>query len=63
MEIQEEISMISPRTMDEAYQCALRAEEKLLSKYNSNTGRVLVRGRGWASGRGKFSAKKGESSS
>ena len=32
MDIQEEISMISPRTMEEAYQCALRAEEKIARK-------------------------------
>ena len=27
MEIEDEISMISPRTMEEAYQCSLRAEK------------------------------------
>ena len=32
MDIQEEINMISPRTMEEAYQCALRAEEKITRK-------------------------------
>ena len=29
MDIQEEISMVSPRTMEDAYQCALREEEKI----------------------------------
>ena len=29
MDMQEEISMISPRKMEEACQCALRAEEKI----------------------------------
>jgi hypothetical protein len=32
MEIQDDINMMSPRTMEEAYQCALRVEEKLLRK-------------------------------
>ena len=32
MEIQDDISMVSPKTMEEAYQCALKAEEKLLRK-------------------------------
>ena len=30
MEIQDEISMVSPKTMEEAYQCSLKVEEKLL---------------------------------
>ena len=30
MNIQDEISIISPRTMKEAYQCALREEEKMV---------------------------------
>jgi hypothetical protein len=32
MEIQDEIGMLSPRTMEEAYQCALKEEEKILRK-------------------------------
>ncbi len=36
MEIWDEIIMISPRKMVEAYQCALRVEEKLLRKKNFN---------------------------
>ena len=32
MDIQEEIRMISPRTMEEAYQCALRVEGKIVRK-------------------------------
>ena len=38
MDIQEEISMISPRTMEEVYQCALRAEEKIARKKSFNRG-------------------------
>ena len=38
MEIQDEINMMSPRTMEETYRCALRAEEKLLRKQNLGRG-------------------------
>ena len=54
MDIQEEISMNSPRTMEESYQCALRSEEKITRKQNFNRGRGLARGRGKAKGRGIF---------
>ena len=40
MEIQDEIIMISPKTMEEAYQCAFIGEEKLLRKKNLNRGEV-----------------------
>ena len=46
MYIQEEISMISPRTMKEAYQCALRVEEKITRKQSFNRGHGSTRGRG-----------------
>ena len=46
MDIQEDISMISPRTMEEAYQCALRAEEKITRKHSFNRSRGSARGRG-----------------
>lgn len=61
MEIQDEISMISPRTMEEAYQCALRAEENLLRKQDFNRGRGSAKGRGQLAEREKFAAEKGES--
>ena len=32
MDIQDEISLLSPKTIEEAYQMALRAEEKLMRK-------------------------------
>ena len=56
MDIQEEINMISPRTMEEAYHCALRAEEKIARKQSFNRGRGSARGRGKATGRGIFGA-------
>ena len=61
MEIQDEISMISPRAMEEAYQCALRAEEKLLRKHNFNRGRGSAKRRGKIAGRDNFAFQKGES--
>ena len=60
MDIQEDISMISPRTMDEAYQCTLRAEEKIERKQSFNRGRGSARGRGKATGRGIFVPQRGE---
>ena len=44
MDIQEEISMISPRTMEEAYECALRVEEKIARKQSFNRGQGPTRG-------------------
>jgi hypothetical protein len=61
MEIQDEINMISPRTMEEAYQCNLRVEENLLRKQNFNKARGSAKGRGKTTRRGKFAAQKGES--
>ena len=62
MDIQEEISMISPRTMEETYQCSLRAEEKITRKQSFNRGRGSTRGRGQATRRGIFGPQRGESS-
>ena len=44
MDIQEEISMISPRTMEEEYQCTLREEEKIERKQSFNRGHSSSRG-------------------
>ena len=62
MDIQEEISMISPRTMEEAYQCALRGEEKIARQQRYNKGQGSTIGRGQATGRGIFGAHREESS-
>ena len=35
MEIQYEISLLSPKTIEEAYQMALKAEEKLIRKHSA----------------------------
>ena len=61
-DIQEDISMISPITMKEAYQCALRAKENIARKQSFNKVRASTRGRGQAAGRGIFGAQRGESS-
>ena len=61
MEIQDEINMMSPRTMEEAYQCALREEQNLLRKQNFNRGRGSAKGRDKTTRRGKFAAQKGDS--
>ena len=62
LEIQDEISMVSPKTMEEAYQCALKVEEKLLRKQSFNRGKALAKGRGKIGGKGRFVAQRGESS-
>lgn len=43
--IQDEINMLSPRMMEEAYQFALNAEEKIMRKQNSSRGHGF-RGKG-----------------
>ena len=44
LDIQDEISILSPRIIEEAYQCALKAEEKIARKQNSSRGVVLLEG-------------------
>ena len=61
IEIQDEISMISPKIIEEAYKCSLRQGENLLRKQNFNRGRGSAKGRGQTTERGKFAAQKGES--
>ena len=53
MEILDEISILSPKTIDEAYQSALKAEEKIARKQKSRRGRGSGKGRGQTFGRGK----------
>ena len=62
MEIWDKISMVCPKKMEEAYQCALKVEEKLLRKKNFNRVKASAKGRGKTTGRGKFATQKGESS-
>ena len=56
MEIQDELSMLSLKIVDEAYQMALKAEEKILRKQSA-------RGKGSQGGRGGSTAPKTGASS
>ena len=62
-EILDEISILSPRTIDEAYQIALKAEEKINRKQNSRRGGGSSRGKGRAYGRGRAANPSDEGSS
>ena len=57
MEIQDEISMLSLKTVDEAYQMTLKDEEKLLRKQSAR-GKGIFRGKGSQGGRGGSIAPK-----
>eukprot|EP00253_Pinus_taeda_P029431 PITA_29431 len=57
MEIQDEISLLSPKTVEEAYEVALKAEEKLMRK-QSPRGRGTFQGRGIQGGRGRCKTPK-----
>ena len=45
MDILDEISILSPKTIEEAYQSALKVEEKIVRKQNARRGRGFGRGR------------------
>ena len=63
MDIQDEISLLSPKTVEEAYQIALKAEEKLMRKQSAR-GRGTFRGKESQGGSGRSTApKEGASSS
>lgn len=60
LDIQDETNMISLRTIEEAYQCALKAEEKITRKHNSGRGHGFAKGKGQATGKNKFLAQKND---
>lgn len=62
-EILDEIGILSPRTMEEAYQFALKAEEKINRKQNARRGGGTGRGKGKVFGRGRGAGPSEESSS
>eukprot|EP00253_Pinus_taeda_P025814 PITA_25814 len=62
MDIQDEISILSPKAIEVAYQMALKAEEKLMRK-KSARGRGTFRGRGSQGGRGRSTTPKDGASS
>ena len=49
-DIQDELSLVSPTSVDESYQYALKAEERIQRRY-SNRGKYGARGREGQSGR------------
>eukprot|EP00253_Pinus_taeda_P006315 PITA_06315 len=63
MEILDEISILSPRSIEEAFQSAVKAEEKINRKQNNRRGRGNARGRGQSYGRGRTAANSEEGSS
>eukprot|EP00253_Pinus_taeda_P017365 PITA_17365 len=62
-EILDEIGILSPQTLDEAYQFALKAEEKINRKQNSRRGGGSGRGKGKVYGRGRGTVWNEEGSS
>lgn len=58
LDIQYEINILFPRTIEEAYQCALKEEEKISRKKRFGKGRGFSKGKGQTNGRGKFLVQK-----
>ena len=63
LEILDEISILSPRNIEEAFQSAVKAEEKINRKQNNRRGRGNGRGRGQSYGRGRTATNSEEGSS
>eukprot|EP00253_Pinus_taeda_P002101 PITA_02101 len=63
LEILDEISILSPKNIEEAYQSAMKAEEKITKKQNARRGRGTGRGRGQSYGRGQTASSNEEGSS
>ena len=62
-EILDEISILSRRTIDEAYQCALKEKQKINRKQNARIGGGFGRGKGRAFGRDRAANISDEGSS
>ena len=63
MEIQDEINILSPMTIEEAYQCALKAKEKIARKHNLGMGCSLAKGIVQSTRRGKVLTQMNDASS
>ena len=61
-DIQDELSMVNPTGIDEAYQYALRAEERMQSK-QSTKGRFGAQSKGWFSDSNTTTPQEGMSNS
>ena len=53
LEILDEINILSPRNIEEAFESVVKVEEKINKKYNNRRGRGNSRGRGQSYGRGR----------
>jgi hypothetical protein len=63
-DIQDEISILFLKTVEDAYQATLKAEEKLARKQSQKVrGRSSTRGKGQSSGRGRFQTPRDEGGS
>ena len=60
MGIQEEMSMLSPSVIEEAYQYALKAKEKISRKQTFGRGKGIAKGRGQITGRGRIPVNRDE---
>ena len=61
LDIQDEMSLFSPKSVEEAYQCVLKVEEKLNMRNNSGKGKgQAYRGNGPQTGREIFSVQEEE---
>eukprot|EP00253_Pinus_taeda_P033877 PITA_33877 len=63
MEILDEINILSPQNIEEAFQSAVKAEEKINRKQNNGRGRGNVKGRGQSYDRGRTATNSEEGSS
>eukprot|EP00253_Pinus_taeda_P032880 PITA_32880 len=63
MDILDEISILSPNNTEEAYQSAIKAEQKIDRRQNARRGRGSTRGRGQSYGRGRTTSNSEEASS
>ena len=63
MEILDEISILSPNNTEEAYQSAVKVEEKINRRQNARRGRGSNRARGQSYGRGRTARNSEEASS
>eukprot|EP00253_Pinus_taeda_P008094 PITA_08094 len=63
MDILDEISILCPNNTEEAYQSAIKEEEKINRRQNAQRGRGSARGRGQSYGRGQTASNSEEASS
>eukprot|EP00253_Pinus_taeda_P015497 PITA_15497 len=63
LEILDEIRILSPKNIDEAYQSAMKAEEKITRRHNARRGRGTGRGKGQSYGRGRTTSSNEEGNS